>query len=186
MTNPPKTLPKPSHEASQGGDWYAVATFSQAEWEAYCSAGRMGFTQRWYPTWRDSVRKSRWHEPRLKPHLPGYIFVHAPSWQSPALLNGQPGVHQVVSWSGRPEPVPARVMAALHRRFDDVLDHPLNGSFCPVLSPGRKHKISDGPFKSFVAVIEALVNADEIDVDIDIFGRPCRTRLPVSALGEAI
>lgn len=83
----------------------------------------------------------------------------------------------ILSTSLRPATMPAAAMAKL-------LAHPMTYDDGVKKDPslvGETIRVLDGPFTSFVGIVEASA-AGRVDVLLGMFGRPCNTNLPITSV----
>jgi hypothetical protein len=162
MTNPPKTLPKPSHEASQsaspgpGGHWFVAAVWMRAEFQVMDELIGMG-REVWLPHYSALIVERGWKQWRKFPHLPGYLFVKLEPLQSVARIEGIRGVREVLKYAdGSLKPVPPRIMDRLHARLDCLVDRPYE----PLEQVMMVSGLSRGAFAYLAAHIKALAGED--------------------------
>lgn len=86
---------------------------------------------------------------RLEPLFPGYLFVHlAPSSPLWGKLRSTRGVLRVVSFGGKPMPIPDEVIDYIYDGLTAVEDQ---GG----LKKGEKIQIQDGPFRGVEGIFQA-------------------------------
>lgn len=119
---------------------------------------------------------------QLRPFFPGYVFIAYPEVAAPwSLVNSTYGVARLVTFGGRPAPVPAGIVAGLQAACGEdgtmTLDHQLRA--------GAAVTISSGPFASFVAEVERITPDRRVLVLIDFMGKQTRVKLPAADLCPA-
>ncbi len=91
----------------------------------------------------------------LKPLFQGYMFVSVnprqAHWRS---INSTIGVSKLVSFEGKPKPLPLQVISGLMLRCD------ASGTLLPPksLSEGDSVEMLTGPFANFVATVDTIVS----------------------------
>ena len=112
----------------------------------------------------------------LKPLFPGYMFVSVNSdlalWRT---INSTIGVSKLVSFEGKPKPLPLQLISGLILRCD------ASGTLLPPksLSEGDSVEILTGPFANFSATVDTIDPEQRIWVLMDLMGQ--KTRMQVSA-----
>ena len=112
----------------------------------------------------------------LKPFFPGYMFVSVNSelapWRS---INSTIGVLKLVSFEGKPKPLPLELISGLMLRCDS------SGILLPSksLNKGDSVEMLTGPFANFVATVDTIDPEQRIWVLLDFMGQ--KTRMQVSA-----
>ena len=89
----------------------------------------------------------------LKPLFPGYMFVSVNSelapWRS---INSTIGVSKLVSFEGKPKPLPLQLISGLMLRCD------ASGTLLPpkTLNEGDSVEMLTGPFANFIATVDTI------------------------------
>ncbi len=123
---------------------------------------------------RTRVKRGRFVSER-RPFFPGYLFISYPDAAAPwSLINSTYGVARLVSFGGRPCPVPMNVIAELQAACgpDEVIA--LNEQ----LVPGAQVEIASGAFTSFIGEVERLTPDCRVLVLLDFMGKKTRVTLP--------
>ena len=121
-------------------------------------------------------RKSTRFVSDLRPLFPGYMFVAFDPQTDPwRKINGTFGVSKLVSFNGKPKPVPLDLIASLMRRCD------VAGKLLPSrqLATGDQVKLLTGPFANFVAKVDTIDSNQRIWILMECMGQ--RTRVHVTA-----
>lgn len=111
-------------------------------------------------------------EPR--PLFPGYVFVavdlRSARWRA---INSTQGVTRLVSFGGRPAPLPAGLAEQIALQCD------ADGVLRPVsdLEPGCAVLVTEGPFAGFIAEVEAIDPDRRVWVLLDLMGHQTRLGL---------
>lgn len=128
------------------------------------------------------VRKGRRHEAVKKPLLYGYLFVQIDleldeRWK---LIFSRRGVEDVMCTGGRPIAVPDKQVQRVR-----AIAEPYENVVCDEmpLTKDQVVRIIDGAFTSFPAVVTRAKDSKgndlaNIDVEVQIFGRPTPITLP--------
>ncbi|HZR59134.1 MAG TPA: transcription termination/antitermination NusG family protein [Terriglobales bacterium] len=115
------------------------------------------------------LSRKRWSD-RIKtleePLFPGYVFVRTPGTTVSGLLCSTPGVIRILSFGGRPTPVPDSEIDAV-RRFT-LLGKPLP---TPYLNVGEKVEVRDGPFAGIVGIVREIKNRACLTVSIQLISQ---------------
>lgn len=116
---------------------------------------------------------------QLRPFFPGYVFLAYPEAAAPwSLVNSTYGVARLVTFGGRPAPVPAGIVAGLKAACDEDGTIILDDHF----QTGDTVTIASGPFASFLGEIERLTPDRRVLVLIDFMGKQTRVKLPAADL----
>lgn len=183
------------------GNWYIVQTNPQAERKADGELRRAGL--RVYLPKRSYEAKDRANhgEPKVKwrPLLIGYLFIRFPDYLTDrygnpqfGVIRGCQGVRDYVkaaNEAGEWEPFGIRdeLVAAFMRRQRQrefgrpaVVDRKKRlAAMRDRFAPGNVHRVTDGPFASFLATLERLNDNLTIEAEISIMGRATRIRLDI-------
>jgi transcription antitermination factor NusG len=166
-------IPKPGSDSELHAEqWYAVYTCSRSE---KCVAKqleerRVASFLPLYRSWR------RWADRRKQVELalfPSYVFVHIP-WQERLRVLQVPGVVRLVSFDGKPAPLPEQEIEALRNGLEQgVFAEPH-----PYLRAGRKVRLARGPLAGtegvllrkkdkmrFVITLDVLMRSVAVEVD---------------------
>ena len=112
----------------------------------------------------------------LKPLFQGYMFVSVnlrqAHWRS---INSTIGVSKLVSFEGKPKPLPLQLISGLMLRCD------ASGTLLPPksLNKGDSVEMLNGPFANFVATVDTIDPEQRIWVLMDFMGQI--TRMQVTA-----
>ncbi|MDB4841041.1 transcriptional activator RfaH [Planktomarina sp.] len=112
----------------------------------------------------------------LKPLFPGYMFVSVNSDLSPwRTINSTIGVSKLVSFEGKPTPLPLQLISGLMLRCD------ASGTLLSpkILNEGDSVEMLTGPFANFIATVDRIDPEQRIWVLMDFMGQ--KTRIQVSA-----
>lgn len=119
---------------------------------------------------------------QLRPFFPGYVFLTYPEVAAPwSLVNSTYGVARLVTFGGRPAPVPAGIVAGLQAACGE------NGAITLDLhlQAGAAVTIASGPFASLIGEIERLTPDRRVLVLIDFMGKQTRVQLPAADVRPA-
>ena len=136
---------------------------------------RQGF-ETFLPMQKITHRKVSRFVSDLRPLFPGYMFVSvnpelAP-WRS---IHSTIGVSKLVSFEGKPKPLPLQLISGLMLRCD------ASGTLLPPksLNEGDSVEMVTGPFASFIAKVDTIDPEQRIWVLTDFMGH--KTRMQVTA-----
>jgi len=101
-----------------------------------------------------------------QPLFPGYVFVRCPL-SSVGKVRGTPGIIRIVSFGGKPCPVPDAQIRALQR----VIDSNRGLTSFPYLAAGQKVQIVAGPLSGITGIIIQLKNRHRLIVAVDLIMR---------------
>lgn len=162
-----------------GEPWFAVWTRSRHEQTVRDHLGRSGI-QVFLPT---ITRWSRWKDRRKKidwPLFPGYCFAQ---FDRDAVLSVLkcPGVVSIVSFDGRPAPIPGVEIESIRL----LLQTSLQFDPCPMLHEGMMVEVVHGPLKG---VVGRLVRKDEartrLVLSVDLIGQAVSVEVDVADVRE--
>ncbi|MDC3401467.1 transcriptional activator RfaH [Alphaproteobacteria bacterium] len=162
--------------------WYLIQFKPNSHRLAERNLHRQGF-QTFLPMQKITRRKASRFVSNLKPLFPGYMFVSVNSELAPwRAINSTIGVSRLVSFEGKPKPLPLQLISGMMLRCDT------SGTLLPPksLNEGDSVEMLTGPFANFVATVDTFVaTVDTIDPEqriwvlIDLMGQ--KTRMQVTA-----
>lgn len=118
-----------------------------------------------------------------RPLLPRYLFLGLADEQSLFVMRETPGFEGLVRAAGSVVTVPATVIDGLRtQEREGVFDFTdgraaareayERGEWIKAFVPGLEVRIVDGPFASFLGLVDRVLLPDRISVVVTIFGRP--------------
>ena len=155
--------------------WYLIQFKPSSHRLAERNLHRQGF-ETFLPMQKITRRKASRFVSDVKPLFPGYMFVSVNSdlapWRS---INSTVGVSKLVSFEGKPKPLPLQLISGLMLRCD------ASGSLLAPksLSEGDSVEMLTGPFANFAATVETIDPEQRIWVLMDFMGQ--KTRMQVTA-----
>ena len=171
-------------------EWYAVYTRHQHEKTVFERFSRAGFDA-FLPTyqvarqWKDRIKQLS------LPLFPCYVFLRGGLDRRLDVLS-TPGVHSLVSFSGRPAPIPKTQVEAIRR----VIENHLPVEPHPFLRCGDWVRVTSGPLadiegilvrrkSSFRLILSAELLGKSIAVEVDAFNvEPLPHRAAVQPLAS--
>ena len=115
----------------------------------------------------------------LKPLFPGYMFVSVNSELAPwRAINSTIGVTRLVSFEGKPKPLPLQFISSLMLRCN------ASGVLLPPksLKEGDSVEILTGPFASYIATVDTIDPEQRIWVLMEFMGQKTRTQVTADKL----
>ena len=158
--------------------WYLVQFKSNSYRIAKSNLNRQGF-ETFLPMQKTTHRKASRFVNDFKPLFPGYMFVSVNSQLAPwRTINSTFGVCRLVSFEGKPKPLPGQLVSGLMLRCDTA------GKILPpkTLSEGDSVELLTGPFANFIATVDTIDPERRIWVLIDLLGRPTRMQVALDQL----
>ena len=158
--------------------WYLIQFKPNSYRLAERNLHRQGF-ETFLPMQKITRRKASRFVSDLKPLFPGYMFVSANSelapWRS---INSTIGVSKLVSFEGKPKPLPLQLISGLMLRCDasGTLLAPKS------LSEGDSVELLTGPFANFIATVDTIDPEQRIWVLMDFMGQKTRMQLTADQL----
>ena len=155
--------------------WYLIQFKPNSHRLAERNLQRQGF-ETFLPMQKITRRKASRFVSDLKPLFPGYMFVSVNSelapWRS---INSTIGVSKLVSFEGKPKPLPLQLISGLMLRCD------ASGILLPPksLSEGDSVEMFTGPFANFIAKVDTIDPEQRIWVLINFMGQ--QTPMQVTA-----
>jgi transcription antitermination factor NusG len=157
--------------------WYAVQVSHQHEKKLARLLEYEGYTH-FLPTYK--VRR-KWSD-RIKtielPLFPGYVFCRS----RPSSLRFAAGIQnmcRVVSFGGKPQPIPHEEMAVLQRVIQsrrDVSSH-------PYLAVGSKVWVMSGPLAGIKGFIAEIQNHKKVIISVHLINRSMSVRVEPGEVG---
>jgi transcriptional antiterminator RfaH len=155
--------------------WYLIQFKPNSHLLAERNLHRQGF-ETFLPMQKITRRKTSRFVSDLKPLFPGYMFVSVNSDLAPwRTINSTIGVSKLVSFEGKPKPLPLQLISGLMLRCD------VSGTLLPPksLSEGDSVEMLTGPFANFIATVDTIDPEQRIWVLMDFMGQ--KTRMQISA-----
>ena len=155
--------------------WYLI----QFKPNSYRLAERNLHRQRFetfLPMQKITRRKASRFVSDLKPLFPGYMFVSVNSDLAPwRTINSTIGVSKLVSFEGKPKPLPLQLISGLMLRCDSF------GALLPPksLNEGDSVEMLTGPFANFIATVDTIDPEQRIWILMDFMGQ--KTLMQVTA-----
>ena len=136
---------------------------------------RQGF-ETFLPLHKITQRKASRFVNDTRPFFPGYMFVSVNSELAPwRTINSTVGVSRLVSFDGKPKPLPPQLISGLMQRCDAA------GTMLPLnrFNEGDSVEMLTGPFANFIAKVDTIDPEQRIWVLMDFMGQT--TRMQVTA-----
>ncbi len=159
-------------------NWYLIQFKPNSHGIAERNLNRQGF-ETFLPMQNITHRQESRFLSCLKPLFPGYMFVSVNSTLAPwRTINSTHGVSKIVSFGGKPKPLPPQLISSLILRCD------ASGILLPPKSirAGDNVKILTGPFTNFISTVEKIDPEQRIWVLMDFMGQKTRLRLKADQL----
>ena len=145
--------------------WYVAHTRPRREKKLKEYCGREGLSAV-LPCYRKARKYQRKTVVFHKPLFPGYVFVQMTDRNRLDILR-LPGVVQIVSFQGKPAPVPLAEIEALRRgMIGSVVVHPH-----PYLQVGRRVRIVNGPMAGIEGIFVRRKDQVRIVISISLIQR---------------
>ena len=160
---------------SKMNHWYLIKFKPNSHRLAERNLYRQGFDT-FLPMQKIARRKASGFVNDLKPLFPGYMFIGVNTELAPwRTINSTVGVSRLVSFEGKPKPIPLQLISGLMRRCD------ASGTLLPPksLSEGDSVEMLTGPFANFIATVDAIDPERRIWLLMDFMGQ--KTRMQVTA-----
>ena len=146
-------------------DWFAVSTRSRAEKSVHDQFVAKGIEvflpliTRW-SRWKDRKKRVDW------PLFPGYCFARFNEHNLLPILTCS-GVARVVSFDGRPAPIPEIEVEAIRK----LVTSGLQCDPCPLIKEGAVVEVIHGPLKGVVGRLERKGAHARLVLSVDLIGR---------------
>lgn len=175
----------PNNEASTAGEppinqqppfqWYLLQCKTQQHARSQMHLLNQGFVI--YSPEHKAKRIVRGRpETRIEALFLGYLFVQLNEFSDWRALSATRGVSRVVSFNGRPYPVPEALIEGLQQRFLQQINPE------PLFKAGQKVLITEGCFKHIEAIVKAVTPDDRIIVLLNILNSQQRLHIPAAQL----
>lgn len=154
-------------------EWYLIQFKPSSHLLAKRNLRQQGF-KTFLPMQKITLRKASRFVNDLRPLFPGYMFVSVNSELAPwTKINSTIGVSKLVSFNGKPKPLPPQLISGLMLRCD------ASGTFLPQknLSKGDSVELLTGPFAKFIATVETIDHKLRIWILMDFMGQKTRMQL---------
>ena len=146
--------------------WYLIQFKPNSHRMAERNLQRQGF-ETFLPLQKITQRKASRFVNDTKPFFPGYMFVSVNSKLAPwRTINSTMGVSRLVSFDGKPKPLPPQLISGLMLRCDTASTMLLLNSF----SRGDRVEILAAPFPNFIPTDYTIDHAQRIWVPMKLMG----------------
>lgn len=149
--------------------WFAVWTRSRAEKAVHEQLERKGIevflptVPRW-SRWKDRRKRIEW------PLFPGYCFARFEPADSLRVLTCS-GVATIVSFDGKPAPVPDAEVEAVRRLVTSDLQY----DPCPLIREGSRVEVIYGPLKGVTGLLVKKDKHARLVLSVELIGRAVAT-----------
>ncbi len=149
--------------------WFAVWTRSRAEKAVHEQLERKGIevflptVPRW-SHWKDRRKRIEW------PLFPGYCFARFDPADSLRILTCS-GVATIVSFDGKPAPVPDAEVEAVRRLVTSDLQY----DPCPLIREGSRVEVIYGPLKGVTGLLVKKDKHARLVLSVELIGRAVAT-----------
>jgi transcriptional antiterminator RfaH len=153
--------------------WYLIQFKPNSHHLAARNLQRQGF-ETFLPMQKITLRKASRFVSDCKPFFPGYMFVSVNADLAPwRTINSTLGVSKLVSFGGKPKPIPLQLISALMRKLDS------SGTMLPTNNfiEGDRVEMLTGPFANFIATVDTIDPKQRIWVLIDLMGQKTRMKI---------
>ena len=161
--------------------WYLIQFKPNSHRLAERNLQRQGF-ETFLPMQKITRRKASRFVSDLKPLFPGYMFVSVNSELAPwRTINSTIGVSRLVSFEGKPKPLPLQLMSGLMLRCD------ASGTVLPPKSliEGDSVEMLTGPFANFITTVDTIDPEQRIWVLMNFMGQQKRMQVTADQLQVA-
>jgi transcriptional antiterminator RfaH len=162
-------------------DWYLVSTQPKQEARAKLHLERAGYKV-FLPTFRREIlRENRKPRETVVAMFPGYVFISGKRRIWPASVEGvQDVVRDGLVWSPMRKADEERGQAGVIETIIEFANTPVADP--PVLQPGDRVALLDGPFADFFATVSKVLAHDQAELLIGIMGRETKVRADIAQL----
>jgi transcription antitermination factor NusG len=145
-----------------GGPWFALQVMPRHEKSVdkileYRGCNHFLPTCRVRRKWSDRVSFVE------EPLFPGYVFCKSQS-KFMEIVRGSPGIIRIVSFGGRPHPVPDKEIEALQQIVRGGREY----SAFPYFSAGQRVQVISGPLTGIVGIITEFKKRDRLVISLDV------------------
>ena len=167
------------YDRDAGQVWWLVHCKPNGEQMALRNLENQNFPA-FLPLQKPTNRKGTGFQTRIRPLLPGYMFVgqipHAGQWPK---INSTRGVARLVCVAAVPTPVPLVIINQMFERCDSkgVFQQSVD------LVTGQNVKISQGPFSGIIGKIIEIEPSQRVHLLFDFLGQ--KSRMSVDSRGVA-
>ena len=158
--------------------WYVVQCKPRMEYFAASALRNLIGLSVFVPEYEVSLRNKA---KKLFPFFPGYFFVQV-DLQKVALssINTSPGVVHLISFDGKPEPLPSSIVLSIYERLQRIstLNH-----FPSPFRVGDPIRVKDGPLKELEMIFLGPTTPDgRVRVLLTMLGRQKEIQIEATAL----
>ena len=153
--------------------WYLIQFKPNSYRQAERHLTSQGF-KTFLPMQETLGRKASRFVSRLKPLFPGYMFIQLDPDIAPwRKVSNTIGVSKIVSFEGKPKPLPPKLISTLIHQCD------CNGKILPNydVCKGDSVKLLSSPFTNFLATVDKIDREKRIWVLLEFMGHKTRLKL---------
>ena len=154
--------------------WYLIQFKPNSYRKAEHHLTNQGF-KTFLPMQKTTGRKTSRFVDKLRPLFPGYMFIQLDPERAPwRKISNTIGVSKIVSFGGKPEPLPPKFVSTLIHRCD------YNGNILPNYNvcKGDSVMLLSSPFANFLATVDKIDREKRIWVLLEFMGHKTRLNLP--------
>ena len=142
--------------------WFVLQVAPQSEKRVVSTLEYKGY-EPFAPTYRERTRWSDRIKTVDRPLFPGYVFVRTSATPLGGLVCSTSGVVRLLSFGGRPCPLPDTEIEAIRKLT--LLGEPRPTEY---LSVGQKVEIKDGPFAGVVGTVRQVKSRSCLIVSVQL------------------
>lgn len=159
--------------------WMVAKTKPRQERWAAKNVERQGF-EYYLPATQVTVVKRGRKVVQPQYLFPRYLFVRTTGrWRS---LLGTFGVTELIMQGDSPAVMPCREIEQLRAREDEDGNIVLPTQKCPKFVQGDTIRVTEGPYKGFMGIVDGLAPHDRVKILLEFLGRHCRVLVPDGAV----
>lgn len=170
-------MPHPSVSRDMTRAWYLIQCKPRQDERAEEHLQRQGYTC--YRPQHNRERVLRGQRQLVSESLfPGYLFIQLGPHDNWAPLRSTRGVNRLVAFGKQPLAVSDALVDQLRQRCDGVPSEPL-------LEPGDKVRIGQGPFAELEAIFLAMDGNERVVLLLNLLHREQKLSLPLASVRRA-
>lgn len=170
-------MPHPSVSRDMTRAWYLIQCKPRQDERAEEHLQRQGYTC--YRPQHNRERVLRGQRQLVSESLfPGYLFIQLGPHDNWAPLRSTRGVSRLVAFGKQPLAVSDALVDQLRQRCDGVPSEPL-------LEPGDKVRIGQGPFAELEAIFLAMDGSERVVLLLNLLHREQKLSLPLASVRRA-
>lgn len=155
--------------------WYAVQTHSRGEMLAHANLERQGY-EVYLPRYLKRRRHARRTDWVKAPLFPRYLFVRLdPEFRAWRAINSTIGVQYIISFDGRPAPIPEGIIEQITAREDE--SGIVHAGSAMTFKTGEEVRVIGGALAEQTGLFDCDIDEERVFILLNLLGRQVRVKV---------